>query len=105
MNAYQAREFSELIDVWYYDNMHMIRRIETIPEELMNGENSENNFHEITMNRIGPEASSSIAYFIWDNIYHLEHHLRQLIDHYQRKLLKFDQFIEDDDFDSTNNQK
>ena len=41
------------------------------------------------MNRLPAEASTTLDYLIWDYIFHLEHHLIQLLPHYTRNYLSY----------------
>ena len=38
------------------------------------------NFHQICMNRIGEEETANLGYLVSDYIFHLKHHLKQIVE-------------------------
>ena len=88
-NAYQEREWAEIVKLWEGTNRHLGHVIASITPSFLIQETTEHNFHIIGMNRPSEGSLSSLAYLIWDYIFHLEHHLTQLIPGYQRVLPPF----------------
>lgn len=83
-NDYQHRELTELVHSWATVNFHLARLIAQIPPERLNRETVNHNFHQICMNRIAEGQASSLGYLVWDYLFHLEHHLVQLLPTYHR---------------------
>lgn len=83
-NNYQNRERDELVDTWVCVNRHLSFLIAAIPEKILLKENKEHNFHNICMNLITAEEPSTLSYLIWDYLFHLEHHLAQIIPGYRK---------------------
>lgn len=83
-NDYQQREVTELIHTWATVNFHLSRLIHQLPAALLGRETTDNNFHKICMNRIPEGQASSLGYLVWDYLFHLEHHLVQILPDYRR---------------------
>ena len=90
MNDYQNRHSKDLIQLWSCLNSHIIRLINGIPEEILLKKVTEHNFDEICMLIVEKGSSSSLSYLIWDYLYHLEHHLSQIITNYEYELTNFE---------------
>ena len=75
---YQTANWREIIDLWKMYNLHICHIMENTPEEKLNREVSEHNLHQIAMVRIPADQPASIAYFMKDYIYHIEHHFKQI---------------------------
>ncbi len=88
-NAYQEREWAEVVKLWEATNRHLGHVIRSIDPSFLVHETAEHNFHIIGMNRPVEGSLSSLAYLIWDYIFHLEHHLTQLLPGYERVLPPF----------------
>lgn len=89
-NQYQQRNANEIIELWYRTNQHLCALISGLSDELIQKQTKEHNFHRICMKRIGEEDSTSLGYLIWDYIFHLEHHLAQLLPSYEKELGDFE---------------
>lgn len=83
-NAYQERDLTELVHTWATVNFHLARLVAQLPSDLLTRETTTNNFHKICMNRPPEGQASSLGYLVWDYIFHLEHHLVQLLPGYKR---------------------
>jgi hypothetical protein len=88
-NRYQERQLEEIIMLWYTVNQHLAALIEGLPSELLERETADHNFHVIGMKRPEEGAVSSLAYLIWDYLFHLEHHLDQILEGYESILPAF----------------
>ena len=75
---YQKRDWIELINTWEILNFHIMKIIETIPEELMKLQTKKHNFYDIAWEPVDKGKNSSLEYFINDYIGHMNHHLIQI---------------------------
>ncbi len=82
-NNYQNRDKDEVIDTWFMANQHLSFLLEQIPESVMQEETNHHNFHQICMNRLQEGETSTLSYLIWDYLFHLEHHLVQILPQYE----------------------
>lgn len=82
-NNYQNRQLEEIVDSWKFANLHLCQLIANLPDDLLRQETTEHNFHIIGMNRPEEGEPSSLSYLIWDYIFHLEHHLGQILESYK----------------------
>lgn len=89
-NNYQNRNPKEIIETWKIANEHLAILIENIPADILNQKTTEHNFHKICMNLLQEGAETSLSYLIWDYIFHLEHHLGQIIDGYECEETSYD---------------
>lgn len=83
-NNYQNRSTDELIHTWVTANLHLCCLVETLSATTLQEETIDHNFHEIGMVRPPEGAPSSLEYLFWDYIFHVEHHLAQIIDGYEK---------------------
>jgi len=74
---------------WEIVHNHLEQMIQSIPEEVMTRLTSDHNFHEICMKPLRKGELTSLSYLIWDYIFHLEHHLAQIINNYKKILPPF----------------
>ena len=84
LNGYQKRDHNEIIFTWVSANQHLSFLLESIPEEVINQETTNHNFHIIGMNRPEDGVASSLGYLIWDYLFHMEHHLEQILPVYAK---------------------
>ena len=85
-NNYQNRPKEEVIDTWVTVNQHLAVLLEGLPKELLTQETTQHNFYQICMNRPKEGETSSLAYLIWDYLFHLEHHLAQILPNYHKTI-------------------
>ena len=83
---YHKREPQEVIQGWQVANLHLAQLLDSISQNEMQLFKP-HNFHQIGMNPISEEVPANLAYLIWDYIYHLEHHLGQLLPSYAKRNL------------------
>ena len=83
LNDYQNRTKEDVLDTWVSANQHLSVVINNLPEKLLNRKTTDHNFHQICMNLLEEGQATSLSYLIWDYIFHLEHHLQQIIPDYQ----------------------
>jgi len=92
-NRYQQRTIAELSQTWASVNQHLSFLLEGLSEDLLNRTNSAHNFHKICMNRLEAGDSPTLSYLVWDYIFHVEHHLAQILPTYEK--MDFNFSIED----------
>ena len=85
-NNYQNRPQEEVINTWVTVNQHLAVLLEGLPNALLHRETTQHNFHNICMNRPKEGEKSSLAYLIWDYLFHLEHHLAQILPNYHKTI-------------------
>ena len=85
-NNYQNRPKEEVINTWVTVNQHLSILLEGLPKELLTRETTQHNFHKICMNRLEEGEKSSLPYLIWDYLFHLEHHLVQILPNYHKTI-------------------
>lgn len=90
INDYSDRQAKTLIELWSSLNYHIAALISTIPDEKLLHKTTEHNYHEICMLVVEEESESSLSYLIWDYLYHMEHHLSQIISNYEYELTNFE---------------
>ncbi len=78
-NNYQNRDLGEVISLFILINKHIADLISQLKEEEINKATSDHNFDKICMNHVEQGQPSSLAYLIEDYIFHINHHLRQII--------------------------
>jgi len=91
LNNYQNRDKEEVINTWFAVNQHLAHLIASIPEEVMNRMTTEHNFHKVGMVRPEEREPASLGYLVWDYIFHLEHHLAQILPDYEKQLGAFEE--------------
>ena len=85
---YQNRSTTEIIDLFLASNMHIVRLLANLPSDLIDKKTSEHNFDAICMRTLVTGESSSLGYLIADYIFHVEHHLYQILNDYEKKVEK-----------------
>lgn len=86
INDYQNRDPSDIIQLWSGMNRQVIQIIKAIPSDRLSQIYEQHNYHRIGFKTIPESDPSTIQYLILDYIGHLEHHLSQIIEGYERKL-------------------
>ena len=81
-NNYQERAVVELVDTWVTTNKHLAILLAQLSAAAYAQQYTDHNFHQICMIRPAEGEPSSLAYLVEDYIFHLEHHLAQLIEDY-----------------------
>lgn len=89
LNGYQLRNKNELIKTWKALNMQIVRLIERIPEGVMKIKHKHHSFDQICMCPVLKTDMVNLDYLVWDYIYHLEHHLNQIISGFERQFEKY----------------
>lgn len=90
-NEYDKRQAKDLISLWSGLNFHIAELVSRIPEETLEKKVTDHNFDEICMLVVEKGSKSSLSYLIWDYLYHMEHHLSQIISTYEYELTNFEE--------------
>lgn len=85
-NNYQNRSKKDLLDLWRLSNLHLADAINTLDDDLLERMTKDHNFDQISMISFDKGKSSNLNYLIQDYIYHIEHHLVQILPTYERVL-------------------
>jgi hypothetical protein len=85
-NGYQERPITEIFQTLILLNKQFNSLVKGMDFDFLMQKTVDHNFHEIGMNSIEKGISSSLSYFFWDYLFHLEHHLIQVFPGYSRKL-------------------
>jgi hypothetical protein len=93
-HACQSRNTKDIILHWKLCNEHLANLIYNLPSQVINRQTTDHNFDQIGFVKVPAGKSTSLGCLIWDYLYHLEHHIAQILPSYQRMLEK-DSFIGD----------
>ena len=85
LNGYQEREGSEVIETFLLVQQHLAALISRLPEERLNTMTTRHEFHRMAMRSVEENTPSSLGFLIEDYLFHLVHHLRQIIPDFQGK--------------------
>jgi len=86
LNNYQSRTKAELIQLWINSNKHIIRLVTDIPNNILQRATRNHNYGEIAMKNYKQSEPVNLEVLIWDYIYHIEHHLQQILPQYKPQL-------------------
>lgn len=89
-NNYQNRSKEDVVGTWFTVNQHLSSLIEGLPNQLLTRQTDQHNFHKICMNRPNEKQITSLGYLVWDYLFHLEHHLSQIIPDYKKMTKEFE---------------
>ena len=78
-NNYQNRDSQELIHLWKYANLHLSHLIEGLPSEILDRGTVHHNFDQMLMRPFEKESPATLRFLIEDYIFHIEHHLKQIV--------------------------
>ena len=84
LSNYKEREIKDLIETWKVINLNLCSLIENIDPRVLERKTVHHNFDLICMVPVDKGEESSLGYLISDYIYHLEHHLSQMIPGYNK---------------------
>ena len=82
-NDYQNRSIEDILQMWEMCNRHLSILIRDIPKEVLQKMTTEHEFHLMAMNLLEKGEPSSLSYLIWDYLFHLEYHMKQIVIDYQ----------------------
>lgn len=78
-NNYQSRDKNEIVGLFITVNFHLIDLISALADEVILKEKSLHNFDQICMNTLPKDNAVTLEYLINDYIFHLQHHLSQIL--------------------------
>jgi len=81
---YQNRDLQDIVTTWATVNTHLSELLKQLPQAKVAAITSDHNFDAISMNTLEKGTPSSLGYMIWDYIFHVEHHLAQILPNYQK---------------------
>ena len=75
---YQNAKWYEIVDLWRLYNLHICFLMKNTPTAKLNRAVKNHNLHQIAMKTIPADQPVTLAYFMEDYIYHIEHHFKQI---------------------------
>ena len=78
-NNYQQRDEKEVIALFLSVHFHLAELVDNISSDDLDRTTKNHNFDEICMNHVEKGKPSSLRYLVEDYIFHLEHHLGQIL--------------------------
>jgi len=81
-NNYQNRNHKEVLSLFYTAQTHLFYAMASLDEKLLNRTTSQHNFDTMAMRKVATGTMCSLNYLVEDYIFHLEHHLAQIIPQY-----------------------
>lgn len=81
---YQEVNWQKLVDKWMDVNLKILKHLQTISNQKLKAETPDHNFHQICMRPLKKNERTNLLYLVEDYVFHLEHHLSQLIPEYQK---------------------
>lgn len=78
-NAYQQRPVEDVVGTFFTSQHHLAFTIATLPTDRLDRETSEHNFHRMAMRKVPAGAPRSLGFLIEDYLFHLVHHLQQIV--------------------------
>lgn len=75
---YQQCNWQDILALWKLYNLHIANLMENTPEEKLYRPVADHNLHQIAMVTVPADQPTSLAYFMKDYIFHIEHHIKQI---------------------------
>jgi hypothetical protein len=75
---YNDEFWSDLIDLWRAYNLHLVRVVSIIPENIRTQQRAKHTLDQIAFKTVEPTQSTTLEYLIRDYLDHLKHHLDQI---------------------------
>lgn len=76
---YQKADWTFLVNFWKLYNQHLANVMEAIPAEVRLKVHTKHNLHQIGMRKVEKEESVTLDFFMEDYVFHLKHHLGQIL--------------------------
>ena len=83
MQKYQDVTWRNLVILWAQYNIQIAPLVNQIPRDQMSNYRHEHNLDQVGWKAVSTSKPTTLKYFIWDYIAHLEHHLRKVMPSYQ----------------------
>ena len=84
--GYQKEEWENIINLWFFYNLHMAQLINQISDDKLTRPVLQHNLDKIAWKTIPKSETTTLLYFIYDYIAHLEHHILQILPDYQPQM-------------------
>jgi hypothetical protein len=81
---YAEAPWESLVTLWREFNLHLVRAIGAIPSDLRQMARTRHNLHRIALHGVPEDQPTTLEYFMFDYVRHLEHHLGQILPEYPR---------------------
>ena len=81
---YQEAGWQTLVDQWASLNRQIVEHVASISEDKLSDTTQEHNFHKIGMREVEKNALLGLGYLVEDYLFHLEHHISQILPGYER---------------------
>ena len=75
---YNARRWTELLNLWRALNGHVAAVVESMSPETLSRQRTTHNLDVIAWRTVPPDQPATLDYFVRDYIGHLRHHLSQI---------------------------
>ena len=79
LQAYQERDWNELVNNWYTINNHIANNIDLIPLDILRKTHNDHSLDKVAWKTIQKDELATLEFFISDYISHMSHHLRQIL--------------------------
>lgn len=76
---YQNADWSVLVNLFVSYNLHICNVIKNIPRGILQRPIDKHNLHLVAYRAVPETEPATLAYFIDDYIFHMEHHLKQIL--------------------------
>ena len=83
MNQYEFRSAAEILETFIVVQRHFANVVAGMSNEKLTKKYLEHQLDKTAMQDFPVGAQGSLSYLIWDYIFHLEHHMKQIIDGYK----------------------
>jgi hypothetical protein len=80
VQRYADVPWDDLVTFWAAFNRHIARVMAAAPEDVRMRPRATHNLHEIATVAVAPDQPATLEYFMRDYVFHLRHHLRQVLD-------------------------
>ena len=89
LQDYQNASWPDLVTLWASFNRHIARVMSRTPAAVRTRPRDKHNLHEIASRGVPPSEPATLEYFMSDYVFHLEHHVSQILGpSWQARLLK-----------------
>jgi len=75
---YNDAFWTDLVDLWRAYNLHLVRIVSLIPENVLTQERDKHNFDQIAFRTLERTNPTTLEYLIRDYLVHLKYHLDQI---------------------------
>jgi hypothetical protein len=76
---YKSADWRELVELWKAYNLHLSRVMSLAPDAVRLQPREKHNLDEIASRAVPVDQSTTLDYLMEDYVFHLKHHLRQIL--------------------------